>query len=311
MKKFIFLLTGILLVAAAVVIATHIKKQNKLPAEKSNIQIVASFYPLAEFARQVGGDNVDVIDIVPAGLEPHDFEPTPQDLAAAVYSSGLFIFNGSGFDPWAEKIQLELAEKNIAVINMSAHIALIPGEEYEEEGRPRLDPHIWLDPVLVQKEVSIIRDTLKNIDPKNAASYDENAEKYNARLSSLGQMYQDGLASCAIRDVIASHAAFGYLARRYNIRVLSIAGLSPEEEPSPKKIAEIANFAREKNITHIFFETLVSPKLAETIAKEIGAQILVFNPIEGLTEAERASGKNYISLMEENLKNLRTALLCQ
>jgi zinc transport system substrate-binding protein len=132
-----------------------------------------------------------------------------------------------------------------------------------------------------------------------------------ALLSELDEKYRIGLAECAIRDAVASHAAFGYLAKRYNLNMINIAGLSPKEEPSPRRMAEIAELARAKNIQYIFFETLVSPKLAETIAREIGAQTLVFNPIEGLTDQELAAGEDYISIMEKNLANLRTALRCR
>lgn len=316
MKK-IYILTAIIIVAvvgALVFIANKDKDYSNVSKEKSSVKVVASFYPLAEFAKQVGGNNIEVINIVPPGVEPHDFEPTPQDITK-VYSADIFVFNGSGFDPWAEKIAPELKKRGIAVIHMTEHFDLLEskdvheGEEGHEE--ENMDPHIWLDPVLAKKEIEIIRDTLKEADPGNSSAYESNANNYLAKLSELDEKYRAGLANCAIRDAVASHAAFGYLAKRYNLNIVNIAGLSPEEEPSPRKIAEVAEFARTTNIKYIFFETLVSPKLAETIANEIGAQTLVFNPLEGLTDEELKSGKNYISVMEENLTNLRRALLCQ
>ena len=276
---------------------------------EGKIKVVASFYPLAEFAKQVGGNNVEVVNMTPPGAEPHDFEPSPQDIVNA-YSSNLFIFNGSGFDPWAEKIRPELENKGVAVINMTEYFDLLKGVEEHEEAEEKdheaeeTDPHIWLDPVLAKKEVEIIRDALKKIDPINSELYESNATQYLTQLSVLDKKYKDGLASCNLRDLVASHGAFGYLAKRYALNVVSIAGFSPEEEPSPKRMAEIADLARSKKINYIFFETLVSPKLAETIAREIGAKTLVFNPIEGLTEDELEKGANYISVMEENLNNL-------
>ncbi len=272
------------------------------------MKIVASFYPLAEFAKQIGGEQVEVVNIVPPGLEPHDFDPSSQDIAKT-YSATLFIFNGSGFDPWAEKISPELEKKNIAIIKMTQYFNLLESID-EQEGEGNIDSHIWLDPVLAQKEVEIIKDAFKAIDPDNSLTYELNAENYLSKLSELDKKYRDGLASCAIRDAIVSHSAFGYLANRYGINIIPIAGISPEEEPSPRRISEIAEIARQKNIKYIFFETLVSPKLAETIANEIGAETLLFNPLEGLTKEELTAGKNYISIMEENLTSLRQALLC-
>lgn len=307
----------IITIIAVIITAFAINKNDRNnSAENKGIKIVASFYPLAEFSRQVGGKDIEVINIVPPGIEPHDFEPTPRDIIK-IYSARIFIYNGSGFDPWAEKIAPELRKKGISVVNMTEYFNLLEAadehNEEEENGHEakESDPHIWLDPILAKKEVEIIRDILKEIDAENAREYESNAENYIAALSQLDEKYKNGLMSCAIRDAVASHAAFGYLAKRYNLNVINITGFSPEEEPSPKKMAEIANFARDKNIKYIFFETLVSPKLAKTIANEIGAQTLIFNPLEGLTGEELAAGKNYISIMEENLINLRTALLCR
>lgn len=307
MKK-LFILFGVVVAVLGVFVLIAAKvRQNSAPAGSEPIKIAVSFYPLAEFAQNVGGEKVSVVNIVPSGVEPHDFEPTPQDIAK-VYSSQIFVYNGSGFDPWAEKIAPELEKRGVSIVNMTKQFNLLEGTNEHAE---KFDPHIWLDPVLAKKEVEIIRDMLKSVDPENAAVYDMNAGQYIKKLSGLDEKYKSGLGSCEIRDAVASHAAFGYLSKRYNLNVVNIAGLSPEEEPSPKKIAEIAKFVRSKNIKYIFFETLVSPKIAETIAREAGAETLVFNPIEGLTEGDLASGKNYISLMEENLVNLRKALLCQ
>jgi zinc transport system substrate-binding protein len=312
MKKLtISFVVGITVVAIGIFAINKIGQN--ISTENTNIKVVASFYPLAEFSEKVGGKNVEVINIVPPGVESHDFEPTPQYIAK-VYSARVFIYNGSGFDPWAEKIAPELEKRGVSVVNMTQYFELLRTEEHKEEEYhegEEFDPHIWLDPVLVKKQVEIIRDTLKGVDSENAQEYESNAGNYLRELSQLDQKYKNGLASCVIRDAVASHAAFGYLAKRYGLNVVNIAGLSPEEEPSPKRMAEIADLARDKNIKYIFFETLVSPKLAETIASEIGARTLVFNPLEGLTPEDLSAGKNYVSVMEENLTNLKIALQCQ
>ncbi|MBM3281612.1 MAG: ABC transporter substrate-binding protein [Candidatus Harrisonbacteria bacterium] len=285
------------------------------------IRVVASFYPLAEFARQVGGDYVEVITLTPPGASPHDFEPTPQDISAA-QKGQVFIFNGAGLDPWAEKIEPELVQKGVAVVHMTKYFELLQGKDQhgdeekahdEEEGHSHegeLDPHIWLDPSLAMKEVELIRDTLMRFDPQNANVYEENARRYLAELGSLDALFASSLKTCKTRDIVASHGAFGYLAKRYNINVINIAGISPEEEPTPKRMAEIAILAKEKGIKYIFFETLVSPALAQTLAVEIGAKTLVMNPMEGLTQEELKAGGNYLSIMRQNLQNIRTALSC-
>lgn len=297
MIKNTFIFLCILGVIGLVLFVSGSNKKEK--ERKNRITVITSFYPLYEFANAVGGEQIDVVNLVPAGSEPHEFEPTSQQIAS-LYLAHIFLFNGSGLDPWAEKIQEELIKKGVAVVHMSKHIDLLKN-----------DPHFWLDPVLAQQEVEVIRDTLIQIDSSNEKNYRDNANVYLAKLSELNKKYKDGFIACQKQEIITSHAAFGYLAKRYDFTVISISGLSPEEEPSPKRMGEIATLAREKQIQYIFFETLVNPKLSETIAHEIGAQTLVFNPIEGLTEEDIHSGKDYISIMEDNLTNLKLARSCQ
>jgi len=261
------------------------------------ISVVASFYPLAEFARQVGGDNVIVVTIVSAGTEPHDFEPTPQDIAK-VNSADLFIYNGGTLDPWAAKIAGEVTPAALG-LNMAQKLGL--------DGA---DPHFWLDPLLAQKEAEAIRDALITADPARAGTYRQNAAAYVTKLGALDKEYASKLQSCAEREIFTSHSAFSYLAQRYNLVQSSIAGLSPDAEPSARQLAGLADNAKAKNIRYIFFETLASPKLAETLAQATGAQTLVLNPLEGLTADDVKSGRDYISVMEDNLKNLALALNC-
>lgn len=283
--------------------------EKSLASEK--LKVIATFYPLAELARQVGGELVDVTNITPTGAEPHDYEPSPRDIIK-IRSAKVFLLNGGNIDVWAEKIQNDLKKRGIEVINMSESLRKST-QLLRSQGKngERFDPHFWLDPILRQEQVAIVRDTFIKVDPENAEYYRKAGEDYINRLVTLDQEYKDGLRHCAIREVVVSHAAFGYLAKRYQLEMIYISGISPDQEPSPRRLAEISLLAREKNIKYIFFETLLSPKLAETVAREIGAKTLVFNPIEGLTDEEIRAGKNYISLMEDNLKNLRIALQCK
>jgi zinc transport system substrate-binding protein len=172
------------------------------------------------------------------------------------------------------------------------------------------DPHVWVDPVLAESIVKLIREAFKAADPADAASFDANADAYLAELQALDVDYRSGLSQCASRQVVASHDALGYLAKEYGLDIVPIAGLSPDEEPSPARMASIAKLAKDAEAKYIFVEELVSPKLAQTIADEVGAGTLVFNPAEGLTPEELAAGKDYISVSRENLANLRLALSC-
>lgn len=280
---------------------SNVYTENNEPSEK--VKIVASFYPLAEFAKQIGGENVNVEMITPNGIEPHDFEPTPKDILK-IQSSDIFIFNGMGFDSWAEKV----AKDGVRTINVTEFL----NAQYKKKILDNKidDPHIWLDPVLVKEIVSIILEELKQIGPERSATYDYNAEIYTQKLSEIDEAYKKRLVNCEIRDAVASHNAFHYIEDRYNINITSISGTSPEQEPSILELIEIAKLIKEKNIMYVFSEPLVAPKLAETIAKETGSKLLVLNPIESLTVEDSDNNKDYVSIMYDNLNNLRTALRC-
>jgi zinc transport system substrate-binding protein len=266
--------------------------------------IVASFYPLEEFSRNVAGPDAEVTSVVSPGVEPHDYEPTPRDILR-IQKAGLFVMNGAGIDPWAEKLRPELEKNGVKVIVMSEHVNLLP-----LGSGTGVDPHFWLDPVIANQETAVLREALVGIDPVNAGAYRVNAERYGASLRMLDRKYVMTLQSCRKTEIITSHDALRYLGKRYGFTPLSITGLSPEEEPSPKRIAELATFAKKENMRYILFETLTSPKIAETLANEVGATALVFNPVEGLTQAERASGETYLSVMTDNLANLAKAMEC-
>jgi len=271
------------------------------------LHVIASFYPIAEFARAVGGDTVEVITITPAGTEPHEYEPTAEQLAA-VYLSDVFLYNGGGIDAWATRIAPDVSRKQIVTNELSHVIRVVSSTN--GDSTTTFDPHFWLDPVLAQKEIAAIAETFSKRDPVHADAYQKNAGAYIAKLSLLDQSYKDELFSCRNRTVVTSHAAFTYLANEYHFEVIAISGLSPEEEPSAGRLAEIVKLAKEKNVSSIYFETLASPKLSDTIAREIGAKTLVFNPLEGVSDADRALGKDYLSIMNENLDNLKIGMLC-
>ncbi|MBI5643866.1 MAG: zinc ABC transporter substrate-binding protein [Deltaproteobacteria bacterium] len=311
MRKTVIIVSLIIISVVFLILYSNVNPQKG--TEK--ISVSASFYPLAHFAGMAGGEEVEVYNVTPAGAESHDFEPTPQDIKRAL-SSRLFIYNGAGFDPWAEKLAPSLEKGGVSTLNISERFDLLSHAEGDEDGHDdheqgAADPHIWLDPLLAVKEVEAVRDALIKTDPLKEERFRENADGYIKKLHELHESYVKGLKNCEKSDLIVSHNAFGYLAKRYGLNVIPVTGLSPAAEPSPRRMGEIARFAREKKIEYIFFETLVSPRIAETIAREIGAKTLVLNPVEGLTEREMNSGEDYISVMKKNLDNIRTALSCK
>jgi zinc transport system substrate-binding protein len=272
----------------------------RVPADR--LAVVATFYPLFEFAQRVGGDRVDVHTLVPSGVEPHDFEPTPQDVVALT-NARVVIYNGAGFEPWLEKLLPEVPSTAVKV-NTAAGLSLTR----EAEG---VDPHVWLDPILAGQQVEAIVRGLSEADPDGAERYHTNGTRVVSDLHALNDRFAGTLAACRRHTFITSHAAFGYLARRYGLTQVSISGLSPEGEPSPARLKEIVREARRSGTRVVYYETLVSPRVAEVIAREVGARVAVLNPLEGLTADEQRDGRNYFTVMDENLRALADGLDCR
>ncbi len=298
----------LLIIAIATLVILGIKNTNQPTSTKNKLSITASFYPLYDFAKAVGGDKVSVTNITPAGAEPHDYEPSPRQLVDA-QKSRVFIYDGGTMEPWVGKF---LPDYRNRVVKASSGINLQTGQDEDGVSSTDIkDPHFWLDPVLAQKIVSNIKDGLVKADPSHSEYFESNAKNYIKKLTKLDEDYRKGLSKCKLHTIITSHAAFGYLAKQYNFKALSIAGINPDEEPSPAKLAELSRLVKTKKIKYIFFESLTSPRLAKTIAQETSAKTLVFDPIEGLSEKDQKQGKNYLSVQRENLDNLKTALSCK
>ncbi|MFH1620876.1 MAG: zinc ABC transporter substrate-binding protein [Patescibacteria group bacterium] len=302
-KKIIIPLIGILvlIVSTVFLVSRGLQEADKNTAPIDDtikrIAVTATIYPWAFVAERVGGDRVTVTVTTPAGAEPHDYEPTPRDIADAK-NSKIFILNGLGMDAWAERILPEMQSAGIQTVKISN---LTQTSE---------DPHIWLNLDVMNKAASKLAEILSQVDPTNKDFYTVNAEQLKTDLALMDDKYKNKLQNCDLRFIIVSHEAFGYLAKRYDINAINIAGLSAEEEPSAKHLSEITDLVKEKGIRYIFFETLVSSKLSEVIASETKAETLVLNPIEGLSENEISEGKDYLMVMADNLVNLQRAMLC-
>jgi zinc transport system substrate-binding protein len=267
--------------------------------------VVASFYPMYEFAQQVAGERARVLSLVPPGVHGHDWEPSPQDVAQ-VQRARVFVYNGAGFEPWAEKLLKESARSATVVVVASAGLTVARAGTNGD-----VDPHVWLDPVLARGEIEAIRAALERSDPAGKVAYADNARAFSAKLDALNLSFETGLRDCARREVVVSHAAFGYLTRRYRLEQIPVMGLAPEAEPSPAALAGIVRLARQRKVTAIFLEPLVSPRLAETLAREVGVRVLPLNPVEGVTTSEAKAGTGYVELMAANLESLRTGLECR
>ncbi|MGC5772354.1 metal ABC transporter substrate-binding protein [Paenibacillus pabuli] len=318
-----------------------------VPAEtqEAKLNVEVSFYPMYEFTKNVAGDLANVHTLVPAGTEPHDWEPTPQDMAS-IEKADVLVYNGAGMESWIDQVTDSLSNTKLIQVEASHGIDLLEGSEEDEhdhehadttdthdhadeatteehdhdhdaeagEGHTHdhdhggLDPHVWLSPALAIKEVRNIEAGLAQAAPEHAEQFKQNADAYIAKLEALDQDFKAAVADSKRKDFITQHAAFGYLAQEYGLQQVPIAGLSPEQEPSAAQMASVIDFAKEHQVKTIFFETLVSSKVSETIASEVGAKTAVLNPIEGLTEEEIAAGMDYIGVMRQNLEALKQAL---
>ncbi|MBI3397068.1 zinc ABC transporter substrate-binding protein [Candidatus Woesebacteria bacterium] len=293
-KFFVFFIPVFLIL---IVISFFLIKGGVNKVNTSKNQIVTSFYPIYFFTSRIAGDKFDVINITPDRTEPHDYELSTDDLIK-IQKSKLLIVNGVGLEPWLEKLKDNLNENEIKITTT--------GEGLSKNN----DPHFWLDPVLAKSVAEKITKSLIEIDPENTNYFLRNNALLTDDLGKLDKDFKTGLNKCRLNQVVTSHATFGYLASKYNLKQIAISGLSPDEEPSPAKISEIADLIKKRGIKYIFFERLVSPRFAETIALETGAKIIEFNPLEGLSRSEELKNKDYFSIQRQNLKNLKIALEC-
>ncbi len=294
----------ILAVAAALAVPTGVVWG--APAAPQKIAVVASFYPMYEFARQVGADRVTVRNLTPAGAEPHDYELTPREIIA-VNEARVLIYNGAGLEPWVQKLLPQIPAR-VVKVNATEGIPLSSVTSGQDRGP--IDPHVWLDPVLAQQQVDNILAGLVKADSDGKVVYEANAVTFKQRLAALHGRIQRTLAPCRKKVFVANHAAFGYFAARYGLTQIAVAGVAPEAEPSAAKVREILRLVRQHGLRVIYYETLASPRVAAAIAREVGARILVLNPIEGLTDEELKQGKDYLSVMEGNVRNLVQGLDC-
>lgn len=328
---------GMMVLAGALILGGCGKGKAGKTEESSKdrkLKVVTSFYPMYDFTKKIAGDKAEVTNLVPAGTEPHDWEPSTSDLKK-LEEADVFVYNGAGMEGWAEDILESLGNKDLTVIEASKGLDLMEGKEHHHDededhakedkkdkkdekhdehdehdghGEEIYDPHVWLNPLYARIEMENIMEGLAKANSANKETYKNNFYDYQKKLEELDEEYKSELANVSKRDLVTAHEAFGYLCKAYDLNQVGIEGLSPDSEPDPERMHQIMTFAKEHQVTTIFFEELVNPKVAKTIADELGVDTAVLNPIEGLTQKQIDAGEDYFSIMKSNLETLKKAL---
>ena len=292
------------IIPISAIIVWNSNQSISLPVTSTNEQkiiAITSFYPLYEFTKQVGKEKVDASILVPFGAEPHDWEPTVKDLQK-LQQADLVVINGVGFENWVH--DFESIESNAVIVDTSTDISIIKTLDDHDEHESVGDPHIWLNPVMVKKQVENIANALMEIDPSNKEYYNTNADSYIAKLDSLDKKIKEELSQCAKKDFIAFHSAFTYFADQYGLKQHTILESNePQAEPTATNLENIIKLAKNLEINVIFTEEAVDVRTSEVIAKEIGGRVLVLSPVEIGDE-----NTDYIEKMEQNLLHLKEAL---
>lgn len=259
------------------------------------VNIMVSVYPLKEFADKIAGDKAEVSCMVPDNMEPHDYEPKTKDFEALIKSDAL-IYNGLGLETWVDQVKSVIGDKELRIVDSSE------GVEVRKEGEV-IDPHSWLSLKEAEKQAENIKDTLVEIDEDNKAYYEENYDAFVGELESLYNEYKEKFDNLSTKDFVTGHAAFGYLCRDFGLQQKSVENLFAEGEPTPKQLEQLVTFCKENNIKTVFSESLASPKVSETLAKEVGAEVV---PI--LTLESNEDDKSYVEAMRYNLEEIYKCL---
>ena len=290
---------------------------SQVDSNKTQITVAASFYPIEEIVRQVGGTHVNVVELTPAGQGAHDVQLTAKQLNVLSSASAVFYIS-DGFQPEVEKAVASLPGSVVPVdllqsVTLLDVVAQLGGTEGETDGEVLAsgkDPHVWLDPANMIAMTAAVADALSQLSPEFSTQFNAAAKSYIAELQTLGSEIDAQLANCESRILVTSHRAFAYLAKRANIRQVAIAGVNPEEEPSAKSLEAIATFAEANSVNTIFFETLLPADLAKTLADKVGANADLLDPVEGISSTDIAGGASYNSIQRDNLSRLVKGLRC-
>jgi zinc transport system substrate-binding protein len=319
-------LTAAMLVCVLISHSTSCRADEAKVVSGKKLQVVTSLFPLYDFARNIGLDQADVSLLLPPGLEAHSFEPRPSDMVR-LNRADIFIYTNRAMEPWALDILKGVQNRKLKVIESGRGIVMQAGlQEHaagdkaahrhdavdrHRHGNSTTDPHIWLDFSNAAVMVDHILSGFIEKDPRNRIFYQENAAAYKVKLNALDRQFEEGLSRCR-KDVIVhgGHFAFGYLARRYGFRYVSVSGLSPNAEPTPTAMIRISKILKANGLNHLFYEDLLSPRIAETIARETGTSLLMLHAAHNISKEEFKQGVGFIELMQRNLENLKKGLVC-
>ena len=292
-------------------VAVSCTRQEPGFTQQQKLTVVTSLFPLYDFAKNIGKEKVDVSLLLPPGVEPHSFEPKPGDIIR-IHEADIFIYTDAAMEPWAAKILQAIENKNLLVVEAGKEIPLMKETSAKDGKHGGTDPHIWLDFAIAQSMVDTICSGFCAKDPTNKMLYEDNARAYNGLLNALDSRYKNTLAHCKYSDVVhGGHFAFGYLAKRYNLHYVAAYEFSPDAEPTSRRLYDLSEMIKQKGIKYLFYEELLSPRGAETIAQETGATLLKLSAAHNITKEELEQNVSFISIMEQNLKNLSTGLQCQ
>ncbi len=276
---------------------------------EGKVNVVTTFYPIYEFTQEIGGPDIHVINLLPVGVEPHDWTPRSQDIINTSKAQ-LFLYNGAGLEGWVPNFLkgLESGSKVQAVEVSHGVDYIMIDEATDNNDSLHTDPHTWVSPKSALIMAANIKDSLQTVDPEHKSGYKQRYNELVAKLQALDNKFQTELAKLPNHEIVVSHQAFAYLARDYGLTQHAIMGLSADAEPRGQDIVALTDLVKKKGIKYIFFEELVSDKMAKTLAAEAGVSTMVLNPVEGLTQKQEKNGDNYFTLMEKNLQNLILAL---
>nr|WP_259545279.1 metal ABC transporter substrate-binding protein [Heyndrickxia oleronia] len=306
MLKRHYMISLIMVISTLFIVSGCSSRSAVKDGNNGKLQIVTTFYPMYEFTKNIAKDKANVELLIPSNIEPHDWEPSPKDVGR-IQNADLFVYNSQYFETWVPAIQKSVGNEKLSFVEASSKIHLAGNSS--DNHHENVDPHVWLSPVLAQKEVKAITSAIIKADPKNKEYYQKNSDRYIEKLSKLDRDYQTALKDAKKKEIITQHSAFGYLTKEYGLKQVPIAGLSPSQEPSPSKLSELKQFAEEHQVKIIYFEELTSPKVAETLANEIGAKTEVLSTLEGLSKEEQEKGSNYITVMLKNLDAIKKSVI--
>ena len=307
MKKRTYAIIAILvaLILTGTILALYLSNSVS-PTTSSKLKVIATFYPLYDFAQNVGGNRTDVSILVPETVDVHDFEPTPSSIAA-VLSADVLIYNGAGLEPWIQDVVNAAGNTKLIQVDTSQGISLLPVPSQFQRGNETIDPHIWLDPLNAKQQVHNILQGLITADPADSQYFTQNAQAYEAKLDTLNSEAINATTNTATKYFVTFHEAFAYFANQYNVTQLPISGPF-EEEPTPSDIQNVINDIHQYHLQYVGYESLENPAISRSIASQTNATLIEMNPIEGLTTQEKTAGDNYITLMQQDINNIHLAL---